>query len=111
MRHIDRPGLRISAIVVGLLGLGLVFLTGWDWRVVILALPWVIILLGYGIFGLFEKVLRGPYSATRYMTEFPSFIGPPPKKGLMKNKKFTDGIAIAFIIVMWIMTQFFFWTR
>ena len=111
MRNTDRPGLRISAIVVGLLGLGLVFLTRWNWKVAILALPWVIILLGYGIFGLFGKVLPGPDSETRDTTETPDNAGSPPQKGLKINKKTTSGFAIAFIILMWIVMQILFFTK
>jgi ABC-type uncharacterized transport system permease subunit len=111
MKQGDRPGLRISAIVVGLLGLGLVFLTGWNWKAAVVALPWVIILLGYGIFGLFGKVLPGPESQTVNKADTPDNAGTVPQTGLKKNTKIATGCAIAFIILMLILTNFIFFTK
>ena len=54
------PQLRISAIVVGLMGIGLEFLMEWNLMGTLVLMPWVIILLGYGFFGLFGKGSHRP---------------------------------------------------
>ena len=52
--------IRISAIVIGLLGIAFGFWLGWGTSVSCWLIPAIIILLGYGFFGLFGKGKPSP---------------------------------------------------
>jgi protein-S-isoprenylcysteine O-methyltransferase Ste14 len=47
--------IRVSAIVVGLIGIAFGFWVGWPLSLAWWLIPAIIILLGYGFFGLFRK--------------------------------------------------------
>jgi hypothetical protein len=90
--------IRISAIVIGLVGIGADF---WlEWRLPWFVIPLAIILLGYGVLGLFGTVRPRPTDGPQEKMGAPDNVGPVSTKGLAQNTKIIVGCGIVVAVLM-----------
>jgi len=92
--------IRISAIVVGLLGIVFEIWHGIDICLSWFLIPGIIILMGYGIFGLFATGSRRPPDMSQEVMGAPENVGPIPRKGLARKTKIIIGFGTAIITVI-----------